>query len=249
MLRKARAIPIAALLVCAMPTQGSTQSTVDGAWHLGRDRGEQELIFAGSLISGHTGCRPFSGEVTGQLQRGRVRIGPLAGSCTRAQKVVETAFLTKLRSVQSFALRNGRLEGRNAAGVLQFSATRSSPQPTSSPSTFPNGTWYQEGAAARSTTTRARPPSVSILGQQLRVTGYCNSFSGTIAFGPRVSGRGTLAVFVSNNTNVMCAVESEERADQALINALTSATSYSLASGRLTLLNAENTITKVLTQE
>jgi heat shock protein HslJ len=87
------------------------------------------------------------------------------------------------------------------------------------------------------------------MGTQLRVTGYCNSFSGSIGFGNASNGQGSLSVFITSNTNVMCALESNEIADQALISALTSATSYRLERSKLTLLNAENAIVEVLTQK
>jgi hypothetical protein len=79
-LLKAPLFLVAALSLSAFPTQNMAQTSLDGAWRLDRDRGGQELVFAGSLISGNTGCRPFSAEMTGQLERGRVRVGPLSAS-------------------------------------------------------------------------------------------------------------------------------------------------------------------------
>jgi heat shock protein HslJ len=112
------------IAVLAIPKFAEAQSVTDGNWAVGSSRGAPSFSISGPLLSGTTGCRSFTGEFTGAISRGRMEIAPIAGQCPRAQHQAENRFLTQLRSTRSFSVRNGKLEARNPAGHLLFSATR-----------------------------------------------------------------------------------------------------------------------------
>jgi heat shock protein HslJ len=242
------------IAVLAIPKFAVAQSVTDGNWTLGSSRSAPNFTISGSLFSGTTGCRSFTGEFTGAISRGRMEVAPIAGQCPRVQLQAENRFLTKLRSTRSFSVRNGKLEARNPAGHLLFSATRTHRQlaevsPASAQATQTgNGSWRPSTISGLSTVAPSSArPIVRILGSQLQISGLCNDFSGNVAMGLAAQNQGTFSVFIGSRTEKMCAAPLAEAVDAAVLSALERTTTYQLQLGQMHLLDSAGRITMMLT--
>jgi heat shock protein HslJ len=226
---------LAVLTVCNV-TSAAAQQSLDGVWRIGTAPSGPTLMLRGTLLTGFTGCQSYSGEMTGQLERGRVQLGPLtqASSCTAAQLNTEREFLGKLLQTRAFSLKASRLEARNPSGQLQFMATRAVvSRHTKTIARSTDGVW-QSNTFARSTFT--------LLGGQFSFQGQCQQSSGTVALGSLVRGTGSFAVFQSNSAAVFCANQASERSDQSFLAALSNASTYRIDGGVLSLLNRESQV-------
>jgi heat shock protein HslJ len=227
------------LLLLSTGTPLSAQTLTDGTWRVGTARDAPTLTMRGTLLTGFSGCQNYSGEMTGEVGRGRVRLAPLLANCTASGRHAEEAFLGKLLQTRSFAVKDNRLEARNPSGQLQFSATRTEGGSAANGRGRPSdGVWQASGFP------NAR---LTLLGSNYSLRGQCNSSSGTMILGPIVRGKGSFTMLNQASTSLFCADQSGEQADRELLEKLAAASAYQMRRGELVLLNRANQTVLLLT--
>jgi heat shock protein HslJ len=233
------------------PQSATAQSGVDGDWQVGSAAGAPRLTFAGAEVRGHSGCRNFSGVIG---DNGRVRLDPAKGRCASAAgQRTENRFLAQLRAARSFKLRGGKLEARGAKGERLFLAarltapaadTRIVPGPIAAGGGLNHaGSWRPamlDGKALPPLGGSVQTIRISGLGSgwRLQIEGHCNSYAGTVAFGNAGDSKGSFGVFLSDQTQQMCADARFEMTDAALLAALEAAKSYVRSGNELRLFDA-----------
>lgn len=242
----------AALFGLAVGPQAATaQNNIDGDWQVGSAAGAPKLTIAGADVRGHSGCRKFSGVIAGN---GRVQLDPVKGRCmSAAGGRTENRFLAQLRSARSFQLRGGKLEARGARGERLFVATRITdsaaetrimPGPVAAGPINHAGNWRPvmlDGKALPPLGTSVQTIRISESGPgwRLQIAGHCNRYGGTVAFGHSGSdNKGSFGIFLSDQTQQMCADARFETTDAALIAALEAARSYARSGPELRLFDA-----------
>lgn len=234
----------AALIGLVMGPQAATaQSSVDGDWQVGSEGNAPQMTIAGIKVHGHTGCRAFSAKLQGTAARGRIVLAPLSGSCTTAKQRAENRFLNQLRAAASLAVRKDRLEVRNSRGTLLFSASRvtTAAKPTAASNGASNGagSWRPVIVAGRLLGPLAGSlQTIRVTGSRLVLEGHCNTYAGTVAFGPASNGQGNFAIFISERTQRLCADERFETDDADLLEALETARSFQSSGSVLRLYDA-----------
>ncbi len=246
----------AALLGLAMGPQTATaQGSVDGDWQVGSAAGAPQMTIAGAEVRGHSGCRNFSGAIGAN---GRVRLDPVKGRCASAAGLrTENRFLAQLRTARSFKLRGGKLEARGAKGERLFVATRLTASaaetrivpgpiadgPVAAGPVNHAGSWRPvmlDGKALPPLGTSVQTIRISESGPgwRLQIAGHCNSYGGTVAFGDSGNNKGSFGIFLSDQTQQMCADARFEMTDAALLAALEAARTYARSGPELRLFDA-----------
>jgi heat shock protein HslJ len=229
-----------AIAIAVLPVKAAAQTNADGTWQLRATPNAPRLTINGPILSGYTGCRPFSAQMQGTLERGRIVVDPLAGRCTAAQQRVENQFLGQLRAVGSLTSRNNRLMARTSRGALLFSAIPTQVSSSGQSIGVSSGSWRLVRVGNQAAVSPAGASQIlRVTGSRLLFEGFCNTFSGSAAFGPITNGVGTMAVFISDQTQRLCADPRLEAGDQDVLAAFESVRSFKLTGTDLHLTDAK----------
>jgi heat shock protein HslJ len=200
---------------------------------LGRPGAEAEptIEFRGGMVSGTTGCNHYRGEFT--KTRSKLSLGPLATTRqagTPTAMAIEREYLTRLARVASFRVKGDTLVLVDDEGdaLLVYAAARQSIE----------GSWEITGylmvsGTGFSSTVMGSAPS-AVFGPDGSVSGGtgCSTYRAEY----HIDGA-SISIGPLHTTRTACPPELAEQ-DAGILASLEAATTYSLAPGTATLLNA-----------